>query len=117
MSCRVPSASTVTPDSVIVLDGALELFVLVGSEARARRTDILLAVHVAISIATAVDARRPFTPTVHILVLPSQLPLDLKAGHFRFLSDEHAVCPSRCDFSWYMLLTSGRRTRTRCHLI
>lgn len=83
---------------MVVLDGLLELFVLVGSEARARRTDILLAVHVAISIAAAVDAHRPFMPTVHILALPSQLPVDVKAGHFRFLSDERLVC----TFCWFL---------------
>lgn len=69
----------------------LELFVIVGSEARARRTDILLAVHVAISISAAVDSKRPFAPPVHLVVLPSQLPLDIKAGYFRFVSDEAVV--------------------------
>jgi hypothetical protein len=69
----------------------LELFVVVGPEARARRTDILLAVHVAISISAAVDSKRPFAPPVHLVVLPSQLPLEVKAGFFRFVSDELVV--------------------------
>ncbi|KAG8745209.1 hypothetical protein FRC10_008521 [Ceratobasidium sp. 414] len=88
VSCHVPSPSKLIPDSVVVLDGVLELFVLVGPEARARRTDILLGVHVAISIVSAVETQRPFTLPVHLVVLPSQMPLDLKAGYFRFLEDE-----------------------------
>jgi hypothetical protein len=48
-------------------------------------------VHVAISIVGAVESQRPFTLPVHIAVLPSQLPLDLKAGYFRFLSNERVV--------------------------
>ncbi|KAG9123207.1 hypothetical protein FRC07_000108 [Ceratobasidium sp. 392] len=88
VSCHIPSPSKLTSESVVVLDGVLELFVLIGSEARARRTDILLGVHVAISIVGAVESQRPFTLPVHLVVLPSQIPLDLKAGYFRFLEDE-----------------------------
>ncbi|KAG9094921.1 hypothetical protein FRC06_010332 [Ceratobasidium sp. 370] len=80
--------SALTPDSIVVLDGIFELFVLVGPEARARRTDILLGVHVAISIVSAMETQRPFTLPVHLVVLPSQMPLDLRAGYFRFLEDE-----------------------------
>ncbi|KAG8784351.1 hypothetical protein FRC12_018776 [Ceratobasidium sp. 428] len=88
VSCHIPSPSKLTPDSVVVLDGVLELFVVIGSEARARRTDILLGVHVAISIVGAVESQRPFTLPVHLVILPSQMPLDLKAGYFRFLENE-----------------------------
>ncbi|QRV93825.1 peptidyl-prolyl cis-trans isomerase, cyclophilin-type protein [Ceratobasidium sp. AG-Ba] len=88
VSCHIPLPSKLTPESVTVLDGVLELFVLIGSEARARRTDILLGVHIAISIVSAVELQRPYAPPVHVIILPSQLPLDLKAGYFRFLDNE-----------------------------
>ncbi|ELU42647.1 hypothetical protein AG1IA_03321 [Rhizoctonia solani AG-1 IA] len=65
-------------DAVFVLDNTFEMIVVVGPEARARRTDILLAVHIAISIATSVETKRPFVPPVHLIVLPSQLPLEVK---------------------------------------
>ncbi|KAG8706161.1 hypothetical protein FRC08_001238 [Ceratobasidium sp. 394] len=88
VSCHIPSPNKLISDSIVVLDGVFELFVLVGPEARARRTDILLGVHVAISIVSAVETQRPFTLPVHLIILPSQLPLDVKAGYFRFLEDE-----------------------------
>lgn len=34
---------------------------------------------------------RPFPPTLHVLVLPSQLPLDLRLN-FRNLDEEFLVC-------------------------
>ncbi|CAE6499553.1 unnamed protein product [Rhizoctonia solani] len=88
VSCHIPSVNKFAPDTIFVLDGMLEMIVIVGPEARGRRTDILLAVHVAISIATSVEANRPFVPPVHLVVLPSRLPLEVKAGFFRFVSDE-----------------------------
>ncbi|KAF8756941.1 hypothetical protein RHS01_03776 [Rhizoctonia solani] len=88
VSCHIPSASKISPDAVFVLDNTFEMIVVVGPEARARRTDILLAVHIAISIATSVETKRPFVPPVHLIVLPSQLPLEVKVGFFRFVSDE-----------------------------
>ncbi|KAG8690551.1 hypothetical protein FRC11_010803 [Ceratobasidium sp. 423] len=88
VSCHIPSVNKFAPDTIFVLDGMLEMIVIVGPEARGRRTDILLAVHVAISIATSVETKRPFVPPVHLVVLPSRLPLDVKAGFFRFVSEE-----------------------------
>ncbi|KAJ1304677.1 hypothetical protein OPQ81_005816 [Rhizoctonia solani] len=88
VSCHIPSVNKIAPDTIFVLDGMLEMIVIVGPEARARRTDILLAVHIAISVATSVENKRPFVPPVHLVVLPSQLPIDVKAGFFRFVSDE-----------------------------
>ncbi|CAE6417133.1 unnamed protein product [Rhizoctonia solani] len=88
VSCHIPSASKIAPDAIFVLDNMLEMIVTIGPEARARRTDILLAVHIAISIATSVETKRPFVPPVHLVVLPSRLPLEIKAGFFRFVSDE-----------------------------
>ncbi|CAE6513557.1 unnamed protein product [Rhizoctonia solani] len=88
VSCHIPSVNKVTPDTIFVLDGMLEMVVMIGPEARARRTDILLAVHIAISVATSVETKRPFVPPVHLVVLPSKLPLEVKAGFFRFVSEE-----------------------------
>ncbi|CUA66742.1 Nascent polypeptide-associated complex subunit alpha, muscle-specific form [Rhizoctonia solani] len=88
VSCHIPSVNKIAPDTIFVLDGMLEMIVMVGPEARGRRTDILLAVHIAISVATSVEAKRPFVPPVHLVVLPSKLPLEVKAGFFRFVSEE-----------------------------
>ena len=42
-----------------------------------------------ISLRNAVD--RPFTPPIHVLILPSKLPLDFRL-HFRDLDEEYMVC-------------------------
>uniref|UniRef100_D8QC06 Gelsolin-like domain-containing protein n=1 Tax=Schizophyllum commune (strain H4-8 / FGSC 9210) TaxID=578458 RepID=D8QC06_SCHCM len=72
--------------SVFVVDCIWEYFVVVGHEARGKRKEIRQAVTVAMDLATLVASERPFHPTVHVLVLPSQLPLDLKLT-FRGLDD------------------------------
>lgn len=64
--------------SAYILDCIWELFVLVGTEARDRRQDIRLAINVAVKLAKRAASERPYKPTVHVLVLPSQLPLDLR---------------------------------------
>ncbi|CAE6402398.1 unnamed protein product [Rhizoctonia solani] len=105
VSCHIPSVNKISPDAILVLDGILEMIVIVGPEARGRRTDILLAVHVAISIATSVETKRPFVPPVHLIVLPSQLPLEVKAGFFRFVSDE-LVNPAGVPLHMHLLTLS-----------
>ncbi|CEL60808.1 hypothetical protein RSOLAG1IB_04047 [Rhizoctonia solani AG-1 IB] len=105
VSCHIPSTSKIAPDAIFVLDNMLEMIVTVGPEARARRTDILLAVHIAISIATSVETKRPFVPPVHLVVLPSQLPLEVKAGFFRFVSDE-TVNPIAAPLHMHLLTLS-----------
>ncbi|KAI5828968.1 hypothetical protein K523DRAFT_243224 [Schizophyllum commune Tattone D] len=72
--------------SVFVVDCIWEYFVVVGLEARGKRKEIRQAVTVAMDLAKLVASERPFHPTVHVLVLPSQLPLDLKLT-FRGLDD------------------------------
>ncbi|KAL1673762.1 hypothetical protein EV122DRAFT_221985 [Schizophyllum commune] len=72
--------------SVFVVDCIWEYFVVVGHEARGKRKEIRQAVTVAMDLAELVASERPFHPTVHVLVLPSQLPLDLKLT-FRGLDD------------------------------
>jgi hypothetical protein len=86
-----------------VLDCIWELFIYVGTEARDKRADIKLALAVAkvlngppgfricilsISkdIASGLAEQRPYTPTIHVLILPSQIPLDLQ-HHFRDLEE------------------------------
>ncbi|KAL1741865.1 hypothetical protein HDZ31DRAFT_84556 [Schizophyllum fasciatum] len=72
--------------SVFVVDCIWEYFVIVGHEARGKRKEIRQAIAVAMDLAKLVASERPFHPTVHVLVLPSQLPLDLKLT-FRGLDD------------------------------
>ncbi|KAK0461206.1 uncharacterized protein EV420DRAFT_186624 [Desarmillaria tabescens] len=72
--------------SVFVVDCVWELFVLVGQDARTQRQNIRLAISVAQSLAKLVADDRPYQPTVHVLILPSQIPLDLRL-HFRDLDE------------------------------
>ncbi|KAG7446222.1 uncharacterized protein BT62DRAFT_104514 [Guyanagaster necrorhizus] len=72
--------------SVFVVDCVWELFVLVGQDARIQRQNIRLAISVAQSLAKRVADDRPYLPTVHVLILPSQIPLDLRL-HFRDLDE------------------------------
>jgi len=64
--------------SVFLVDGFWELFILVGEAARGKRTDILLALKVAQEVSAYNAPHRPFDPIVHVLVLPSRIPLDLR---------------------------------------
>jgi hypothetical protein len=83
-----------------------EIYIIVGSNARGRRKDIRLAINVALvgqtvildlvgcshilqELSTRVAPSRPYAPTVHVLILPSQLPRDLRLN-FRDL-DESAI--------------------------
>ncbi|THV02373.1 hypothetical protein K435DRAFT_351754 [Dendrothele bispora CBS 962.96] len=72
--------------NVFIIDCVWELFVLVGRKARGNRDDIRLALSVATQYAAHVASRRPFKPPVHVVVLPSQLPSDLRL-HFRELDE------------------------------
>ncbi|KAI0266864.1 hypothetical protein BC834DRAFT_873918 [Gloeopeniophorella convolvens] len=74
--------------SVYLIDCIWEVFVLVGTKARASRQDIALAVFLAKELASRNAAQRPFAPPVHVIILPSQLPSDLRL-HFRDLDEEH----------------------------
>ncbi|KZV97745.1 hypothetical protein EXIGLDRAFT_729858 [Exidia glandulosa HHB12029] len=73
------AAREIASDGVYVVDGVFELFVLVGAQARGKRTDIRLALYIAENISMAVARHRPFDPVIHALVMPSLWPLDLKA--------------------------------------
>lgn len=83
-------------NSVYIVDCIWEFFVLVGSDARGKRGSIKLAVSTATEMSSRTAAAKPFTPAVHIVVLPSQLPLDLRLS-FRDLDEEalnHGDVPS-----------------------
>lgn len=82
------AAECIDPSAVFVLDGTFELFVIVGAEARGQRTDIKTAISVAQQLAAQHATSQPFTPPVHVLILPSQVPLDVRVGHVRFMDDE-----------------------------
>ncbi|KAG9316307.1 hypothetical protein JVU11DRAFT_2338 [Chiua virens] len=82
-------AEMVQQGSVYIIDCFWEFFVLVGKDARAKRSDITLAINTAMEMAPLVAASKPFSPTVHVLILPTQLPLDMRLA-FRNL-DEMAL--------------------------
>jgi len=86
----VPAFSTESnvDASVYLLDCIWELFVVVGMKARKTRQDIHLALSVARDLSSQIAANRPFMPPIHVLILPSKIPLDLRQ-HFRDLDDEH----------------------------
>lgn len=65
-------------DGVFILDTVWEMFVLVGGEARGKRGDIRLALEAAKALVSFVEPSRPFVPPIHVLVLPSQIPQDLR---------------------------------------
>ncbi|KAF9263290.1 hypothetical protein L218DRAFT_973111 [Marasmius fiardii PR-910] len=71
---------------VHILDCVWEYFVVVGRSARGKRADIRLGLTVATELSLRVRNQRPYTPTIHTLVFPTQIPLDLKA-HFRELDE------------------------------
>ncbi|KAI0051805.1 hypothetical protein FA95DRAFT_1675587 [Auriscalpium vulgare] len=73
--------------SVHIIDCIWELFVLVGRDARGLRRDIRLATLTASHMAQHFSAGRPFAPPVHFLILPSQIPSDLRL-HFRDLHED-----------------------------
>ncbi|KJA28999.1 hypothetical protein HYPSUDRAFT_128486 [Hypholoma sublateritium FD-334 SS-4] len=66
--------------SIYIINCVWELFVLVGKEARSSKRAIQLALDTATKISQEVSSSRPYPPTVHVLVLPSQIPLDLRLG-------------------------------------
>ncbi|KII92264.1 hypothetical protein PLICRDRAFT_50680 [Plicaturopsis crispa FD-325 SS-3] len=74
-------------DSVYILDCIWEFFVLVGINARGKRQNIKLAISIAMAMSLHLAPSRPFAPAVHALILPSQLPLDLRLT-FRDLDEE-----------------------------
>ncbi|KAH7915180.1 hypothetical protein BJ138DRAFT_1142208 [Hygrophoropsis aurantiaca] len=80
------SSSTMLQESVYIIDCVWEFFVVVGREARAQRQNIKLAVETVMEMSKRVAASKPFTPTVHVLVFPTQLPLDLRLA-FRDLDE------------------------------
>ncbi|KAF9819179.1 hypothetical protein IEO21_02350 [Rhodonia placenta] len=69
-----------------VVDCVWEFFVVVGSDARGKRRDIKLALSVATNMSDVTASSRPFPPTIHVLILPSQLPTDLRLN-FRDLDE------------------------------
>ncbi|KAG1870181.1 hypothetical protein DFJ58DRAFT_42596 [Suillus subalutaceus] len=80
------SAETILQQSVYIIDCSLEFFVLVGKNARSKRTDISLAIQTVMAMAKRVAISKPFYPTVHVLVIPTQLPLDMRHA-FRDLDE------------------------------
>ncbi|KAF7967474.1 hypothetical protein HWV62_34123 [Athelia sp. TMB] len=72
--------------SVYILDCVWEYFVLVGKDARGKRDDISLAITIAQELSISTGPERPFNPTTHVIILPSQIPMDIQM-HFHDFSD------------------------------
>ncbi|KAF9447197.1 hypothetical protein P691DRAFT_776317 [Macrolepiota fuliginosa MF-IS2] len=96
--------------SVYIIDCVWEHFIVVGHKARGDRTSIKLALSTAKHLSEASASSRPFTPTVHVLVLPSRLPADLRLN-LRELDDDEANYNKVPD---HMNLLSS--TQAECHL-
>lgn len=73
---------TFDQSGVFLLDCVWELYVIVGMEARSSRQDIRLAIDIGKTMGTQLSALRPYTPNLHVIVLPSRVPIDLPM-HFR----------------------------------
>ncbi|KAG9057566.1 hypothetical protein FS842_005778 [Serendipita sp. 407] len=97
-------ASDVARDGVYMYDGVFELFVIVGQEARGNRADIRLALSAAESLASASAVTRSFPPPMHVLILPTRIPLDLRAS-LRLMDYRESVDPEYPDH--INLLTSS----------
>ncbi|KAL5528214.1 hypothetical protein ACEPAF_7350 [Sanghuangporus sanghuang] len=74
-----PSPSEVS-GSVLVVHLAYEIFTLIGSEARGQRRNIKLGLTLAEELSSHTARSKPFRPPVHVLIFPSQVPLDLQAA-------------------------------------
>lgn len=84
------SAADLQEDAVYMYDGVFELFVIVCEGARGRRQDIRLALAAAERVSAASAVTRTFPPPVHVLILPTRMPLDLRAG-FRLMDLRDSV--------------------------
>lgn len=51
------------------------------------------------SITAHVTHNRPFAPPVHVVILPSQLPLDLRVGHLQVMDESRFVSTNYHFFS------------------
>jgi len=64
-------------DSVYLINCIWEFFVLVCEHARGNRQAIRLALDIGMRLSKEVASTKPYAPPVHVLILPSQIPLDL----------------------------------------
>ncbi|KAJ3883602.1 hypothetical protein F5051DRAFT_391138 [Lentinula edodes] len=76
---------------VHLVDCVWEYFIIVGSEARTQRQNIRIALYVASELVRRVGWQRPYIPPIHVVILPSQIPLDFKI-HLREI-DESSLNP------------------------
>jgi hypothetical protein len=93
-------------DKVLMYDGIFELFILVGEHARGQRDEIRLAVAAAESVAAASALTRSFPPPVHILIFPTQIPVDLRAS-FRLMDSYELVRARFHTICILLTLSSG----------
>ncbi|KAJ3852177.1 hypothetical protein EV368DRAFT_82784 [Lentinula lateritia] len=76
---------------VHLVDCVWEYFIIVGSEASTQRQNIRIALDVASELVQRVAWQRPYIPPIHVVILPSQIPLDFKV-HLREI-DESSLNP------------------------
>ncbi|KAL5484982.1 hypothetical protein ACEPAI_7624 [Sanghuangporus weigelae] len=75
----LPPPSEVS-ESILVVHLAYEIFTLIGSAARGQRRNIKLGLTLAQELSSHTALSKPFRPPVHVLIFPSQVPLDLQAA-------------------------------------
>jgi hypothetical protein len=76
------SEDTYSQSGIFLLDCVWEFYVLVGEDARDMRQDIRLAIQIGQQMCCRLSQSRPYTPNLHVLVLPSRIPVDLPM-HFK----------------------------------
>jgi hypothetical protein len=78
-------------DGIHILQLPLEIYVLVGPDARSRRREIQICIEAASTLAKDVSHRRGLnimTSPIHVVVFPTIPPRELKSA-FRYWHDEH----------------------------
>lgn len=71
-------------DVILLVDCVFEIFIIIGSQARGDRRTIRSALAVAKAFSNLASSQHPFTPPIHFIILPSQLPAELRMA-LRFI--------------------------------
>ncbi|WFD42162.1 phosphoribosylglycinamide formyltransferase 1 [Malassezia psittaci] len=87
------TSDSLSNDSISILESSLELYVIVGKQARKDRSEIAHALDRAEKLATRIQNTLPdalpLRPVVHVIVLPSLFPADVQALSRTTWSTEH----------------------------
>lgn len=85
------SALDIKRDRIHILQLPMEIYVLIGPDARSQRHDISSAIETATTLSKAVARSRglfQMVPPIHVVVFPTLVPLEVRAA-FRYWHDEH----------------------------